>query len=71
MVAVSNPGPRPDGDATQWADPGPSYDTAAHAYAERFLHELDEKPFDRELLTRFAAAMSHNHPTTPQTIHPA
>jgi hypothetical protein len=32
------------------------YDVAAHEYAEEFADELDGKPFDRELLTRFAAA---------------
>jgi SAM-dependent methyltransferase len=44
------------GDPTRWADPAPTYDRVASAYAERFLHELDHKPFDRQLLTRFAAA---------------
>lgn len=32
-----------------------SYDAVAEAYAERFGGELDEKPFDRWLLTRLAA----------------
>jgi ubiquinone/menaquinone biosynthesis C-methylase UbiE len=31
-----------------------AYDTAAQAYAEKFLTELQHKPFDRDLLTRFA-----------------
>lgn len=31
-----------------------SYDRLAAEYAERFTDELDHKPFDRELLTRFA-----------------
>jgi SAM-dependent methyltransferase len=31
-----------------------SYDRVAAEYAERFLHEFDHKPFDRELLDRFA-----------------
>ncbi|MGH8983284.1 MAG: class I SAM-dependent methyltransferase [Acidimicrobiia bacterium] len=32
------------------------YDVAAREYTEEFADELDRKPFDRELLTRFAAA---------------
>jgi SAM-dependent methyltransferase len=40
----------------RWADPMPTYDKVAPAYAAQFLHELDDKPFDREILTRFAAA---------------
>ena len=43
----------PDGDPEQWANPAPTYDTLAPAYAEQFLHELEQKPFDRELLTAF------------------
>jgi len=31
-----------------------AYDLAAEAYAQKFLKELDSKPFDRELLQRFA-----------------
>jgi SAM-dependent methyltransferase len=31
-----------------------SYDRIAEEYARRIYHELDGKPFDRELLTRFA-----------------
>ena len=31
-----------------------SYDTVAEIYAEKFYHELDNKPFDRERLTQFA-----------------
>ena len=30
------------------------YDTVAEEYADKFFHELDHKPFDRELLDRFA-----------------
>ena len=30
------------------------YDPVAEAYAEKFFHELQHKPFDRELLDRFA-----------------
>ena len=45
-----------DLDPSRWADPAATYDTVASAYAAHFLHELDHKPFDREILTRFAAA---------------
>ncbi len=31
-----------------------SYDRVAGVYAERFLHEFDHKPMDREMLDRFA-----------------
>jgi ubiquinone/menaquinone biosynthesis C-methylase UbiE len=41
---------------SDWADPAPTYDRVAPAYARAFLHELDDKPFDRELLHRVAAA---------------
>jgi 2-polyprenyl-3-methyl-5-hydroxy-6-metoxy-1,4-benzoquinol methylase len=30
------------------------YDTVAAAYAERFYHELEHKPFDRSWVDRFA-----------------
>jgi SAM-dependent methyltransferase len=32
-----------------------TYDRVAHEYARRIYHELDGKPFDRQLLDRFAA----------------
>ena len=35
-----------------------SYDLVAKHYAEKFVHELDQKPFDRELLDRFAERLS-------------
>jgi SAM-dependent methyltransferase len=31
-----------------------SYDRVAHEYARHLFHELEQKPLDRELLTRFA-----------------
>ena len=37
------------------ADLRDSYDRVANQYADAFYHELDHKPFDRELLDRFAA----------------
>jgi SAM-dependent methyltransferase len=52
---MSKPTPIDDVDPDRWADPAITYDRVARAYAERFLHELDHKPFDRDLLTRFAA----------------
>ena len=35
-------------------DPGDSYDAVADEYVRQILHELEHKPFDRELLDRFA-----------------
>jgi SAM-dependent methyltransferase len=35
-----------------------SYDQVAKEYADKFLHEFDHKPFDRELLDRFATMIS-------------
>ena len=35
-------------------DPERSYDAVAEEYARRIFHELDGKPFDRQLLDRFA-----------------
>jgi SAM-dependent methyltransferase len=35
-----------------------SYDQIADEYVRRIYHELEHKPFDRELLTRFADAVS-------------
>jgi SAM-dependent methyltransferase len=55
---VSEVSPRPDGDPSRWADPSATYDMVAHRYAERFRSELDAKPFDRDLLARFAAAVA-------------
>lgn len=34
-----------------------AYDVSCEAYATKFIHELDHKPFDRELLKQFAAAV--------------
>jgi ubiquinone/menaquinone biosynthesis C-methylase UbiE len=47
--------PVEDVDPGQWADAATTYDTLAATYAEEFMDELGHKPFDRELLTRFAA----------------
>jgi SAM-dependent methyltransferase len=44
------------GDFPAPRDIAAGYDVAAHDYTEEFADELDHKPFDRELLTRFAAA---------------
>jgi SAM-dependent methyltransferase len=38
------------------------YDKACEAYARKFLHELDHKPFDRELLKEFAALAGTERP---------
>jgi SAM-dependent methyltransferase len=53
---MSGSEPVADADPTRWADPAATYDRVAPAYAARFLHELEGKPFDREILTRFATA---------------
>jgi SAM-dependent methyltransferase len=41
-----------------WPDIGHTYDVAAEHYAATFAGELDEKPFDRDLLDRYAAALA-------------
>jgi SAM-dependent methyltransferase len=51
IVSKSHPGPDP----SEWADPVPTYDAVAADYVEEFLGELSRKPFDRELLDRFAS----------------
>lgn len=39
-----------------------AYDAASQAYKERFSHELDYKPKDRELLARFATLVGRGNP---------
>lgn len=39
-----------------------AYDIASEAYARKFIDELDHKPFDRELLKRFAACVGAERP---------
>ncbi|XXY46864.1 class I SAM-dependent methyltransferase [Sorangium sp. So ce269] len=39
-----------------------SYDRVAGTYVETFFHELDRKPFDRELLDRFAREVAGHGP---------
>jgi SAM-dependent methyltransferase len=58
---VSEPG---EADPIRWADPAETYDRVASAYADTFVHELDHKPFDRQLLNRFATTV---RPTTSTT----
>jgi SAM-dependent methyltransferase len=58
VVTVSEPEHRPDPDPAQWADPTVTYDVVAGDYAARFVDELSYKPFDRDLLTRYAAAVA-------------
>jgi len=41
-----------------WPDIGHTYDVAAEHYAATFAGELDGKPFDRDLLDRYAAAIA-------------
>jgi ubiquinone/menaquinone biosynthesis C-methylase UbiE len=54
---LSEPVAGDDIDPAEWADPAVTYDKVASSYAVKFLHELDHKPFDRELLTRFAETL--------------
>jgi ubiquinone/menaquinone biosynthesis C-methylase UbiE len=46
-----------DPDPADWTDPAPVYDEVAASYAEKFLTELTRKPFDRDLLDRFAESV--------------
>jgi SAM-dependent methyltransferase len=62
---MSDPEHRDDGDPAEWSDPRAAYDLVAEAYVERFGRELDDKPFDREILTRFAQAAGPR--ATPKT----
>jgi len=41
-----------------WPDIGHTYNVAAERYAATFAGELDGKPFDRDLLDRYAAALA-------------
>lgn len=41
-----------------WPDIGHTYDVAAEHYAATFAAELDGKPFDRDLLDRYAAVLA-------------
>ncbi len=43
---------------TPWPDIAHTYDVAAEHYAATFATELDGKPFDRDLLDRYAAALA-------------
>jgi SAM-dependent methyltransferase len=45
---------------SRWGDGVvPSYDAIAEQYAEQYFDELDGKPFDRDVLDRFAATVKH------------
>ena len=44
--------------SSPWPDIAHTYDVAAERYAATFAGELDGKPFDRELLDRYAAALA-------------
>ena len=45
-----------------WPDAGPSYDTVASRYEDRFVDELASKPRDRALLAAFAEALPRHGP---------
>ena len=55
---MSEPELRDDTDVALWSDPSGTYDVVAEAYAKKFVDELDHKPFDRDILTRFAATVA-------------
>jgi SAM-dependent methyltransferase len=59
---MSEPG---DTDPTRWADPVATYDRVASTYADTFVHELEHKPLDRELLNRFATTVRPTAAATP------
>jgi SAM-dependent methyltransferase len=40
----------------------PAYDAVAEEYADKFFHELQHKPFDRQLLDRFADMVRERGP---------
>jgi len=44
--------------STPWPDIAHTYDVAAEHYAATFAAELDGKPFDRDLLDRYAAELA-------------
>ena len=44
--------------STPWPDIAHTYDVAAEHYAATFAAELDGKPFDRDLLNRYAAELA-------------
>lgn len=54
---VSKSTPQEDIDPASWTDPSVTYDSLAAPYARTFVNELDAKPFDRELLSRFSGAL--------------
>lgn len=54
-----------------WPDFAKSYDAVAADYAAAFADELDRKPFDRELLDRFAAAVAGRGPVWELGCGPA
>jgi len=61
---MNQPHPDDAAEPERWADPTATYDEVASAYAAAFGRELDHKPFDRDVLTRFAATSpaSDRHP---------
>jgi SAM-dependent methyltransferase len=54
-----------------WPDFAKSYDVVAADYAAAFADELDRKPFDRELLDRFAAGVAGRGPVWEVGCGPA
>ena len=60
MSAPDAPGaegaPGPGAQGAAWPDIGHTYDVAAEHYAATFAGERDGKPFDGDLLDRYAVA---------------
>jgi SAM-dependent methyltransferase len=55
---MSEPVTGPDPELSAWTDPSSTYNAVANSYATQFLDELDDKPFDRDLLQRFARSVA-------------
>lgn len=53
---MSGPISQEDPAENLWANPKATYDLVADRYADHFSDELDGKPFDRDLLTRFVSS---------------
>src|SRR5262245_32015186 len=59
---MTAPEPKPQTEPASQANVQHSYDEVAEEYTERIGHELEHKPFDRELLDAFAAQVRDTGP---------
>lgn len=57
--------------ARDWPDIAHVYDVVANDYAQAFADELDRKPFDRDLLDRWAAVVAGRGPVWDVGCGPA